>query len=42
MRFGDTVVPFEAGTMFMIDATQEHSVYNHSDQARAHLVVDGR
>ena len=42
MRFGDTVVPFQAGTMFMIDSTQEHSVHNDSDQARAHLIVDGR
>ena len=41
MRFGDQVVPFQAGTAFMIDPTQEHQVHNHGDQARAHLLLDG-
>ena len=42
LRFGDVAVPFEAGSIFMIDNTQKHSVYNASDQSRAHLIVDGR
>ena len=41
MRFGDRVVPFRAGDVFMIDPTQEHQVHNGSDQARAHLLLDG-
>jgi hypothetical protein len=41
MLFGDQRVPFQPGTAFMIDPTQEHQVHNRSDQARAHLLLDG-
>jgi hypothetical protein len=41
MRFGDRVVPFQAGDAYVLDTTQEHSVHNDSDQHRAHLVLDG-
>jgi hypothetical protein len=41
MHFGDHRVPFQPGTAFMIDPTQEHQVHNQSSQARAHLLLDG-
>lgn len=35
-------VPFEAGRAFMLDISNEHFVFNDSDQPRLHIIVHGK